>query len=233
VIAVVSSTIFPGDAPVYAESRSVFNPQERLEQTRHTIDSLKAIGFTDIYLADNSGGNWASGTEDRLKPAKVYRFAHYQFRNRGISELYMLLEVLDALPAGTPILKISGRYALKKNISDQLGQADVAAKWNERDSAISTRCYMVRDTRLYRRFLEDTMNEVYGYAARVHGPRSFLRILKNSMFPGADKDIYFDPSMSIEGGAARALLTKGYVVGRLTDLALEGEIATSRDRIRE
>lgn len=218
---------------MYAPSRSVFRPEERLEQTRRTVDSLAANGFADIYIADNSGDNWVAGTEDRLSPAKVYRFSHYQFRNRGISEIYMLLEVLEALPADTPILKISGRYTLKKNIADQLGQADVAAKWYENDKGISTRCYMVRDKQLYRKFLEDTLNEVYGHAARVVGPRSLVRIVTNSLFPGADNEAYFDPTWSIEDASARALLRKPYVLCRLPELSLEGEIATSRDRIRE
>jgi hypothetical protein len=233
VIALVSSTIFPGDAPVYAESRSVFSPEERLAQTRRTIESLQASGFSNIYLADNSGVNWVDGTEDRLQPARVFRFSQHQFHNRGISELYLLLAMLGALPDDRPILKISGRYALKNNIVAQLSNADVAAKWSADNRTISTRCYVVRDRRLYRRFLEDTLNELYGHAARIVGPRSLLRILKHSLQPAADDSAYFDPSTSIEGAAAAALRNKNYAVVRLAELGLEGEIATSRDRIRE
>lgn len=232
-IAVVSSTIFPGTTPVYAASRSVFTPDERLEQTRQTVDSLLAIGIAQIHIVDNSGHNWMAGVEDRLKPALVSRFTHYQFRNRGIAEIYMLLEVLDALPANTAILKISGRYALKKNITDQLGQAEVAAKWDAGDKGISTRCYMVRNKDVYRKFLEDTLDEVYGHTARISGLRSLMRIVKNSVFPSGDTSAYFDPAVSIEGAAARALVRKKYAIGRLADLGLQGEIATSRDPIRE
>jgi hypothetical protein len=233
VIALVSSTIFPGHAPVYATSRSVFSPRERLEQTCHTVDTLTANGFADIHVADNSGANWVAGTEERLSPARVHRFTHYQFQNRGIAELYLLLEVLDALPADTPILKISGRYALTKNITNELGHADIAAKWAEDNTSISTRCYMVRNTRLYRRFLEDTLSEVYAYSSRIVGPRSLMRILKHSLRPDSDDSLYFDPTISIEGAAARVLRRGKYAVGHLTELGLEGEIATSRDRIRE
>lgn len=232
-IALVSSTIFPGDAPVYAASRSLFSPEERLVQTRRTIESLQAHGFSDIYLADNSGTNWMAGTEDRLAPARVFNFSHHQFQNRGISELYLLLEMLDALPDDRPILKVSGRYALKNNVAHELGSADVAAKWMTDNRTISTRCYMVKNRRLYRRFLEDTLNELYGHAARIVGPRSLIRILKNSLSPATDASAYFDPTTSIEGAAAAALSRQHYSVVRLTDLGLEGEIATSRDRICE
>ena len=87
-IALVSSTIFPGDATVYAAHRSLFSPEERLSQTRHTIETLQANGFSDIYLADNSGPNWVDGTDEQLAPARVFHFSHYQFQNRGISELF-------------------------------------------------------------------------------------------------------------------------------------------------
>jgi hypothetical protein len=233
-IAVISSTIFPGDAPTNGgASRSVYTADERLHQTCLTVSSLRAIGLTEIHLADNSGNNWVEGTERRLGPATVHRFAHYQFHNKGIAELYLLLEMLDRLPADSPILKISGRYALRRNITDQLGNADVAAKWYGGNRTISTRCYMVQNTRVYRSFLEDTLNEVYGDAARFRGPRSLMRIVRNSIFASADANPYFDPPVSIECAAARALLRKKYTINRMTDLALEGEIAITGDEIRE
>jgi hypothetical protein len=92
---------------------------------------------------------------------------------------------------------------------------------------------MVRNTRLYRRFLEDTLSEVYAYSSRIVGPRSLMRILKHSLRPDSDDSLYFDPTISIEGAAARVLGRGKYAVGHLTELGLEGEIATSRDRIRE
>ena len=115
----------------------------------------------------------------------------------------------------------------------QLGNADIAAKWSADNRTISTRCYAVRNRQLYRQFLEDTLNELYGHAARIVGPRSLVRILKNSVKPAADQSAYFDPSISIEGAAAAALSRRNYAVVRLTELGLVGEIATSRDRINE
>jgi hypothetical protein len=92
---------------------------------------------------------------------------------------------------------------------------------------------MVRDKRVYQRFLEDTLDEVYACTTRIGGPRSLMRILRNSMGNCSDESPYFDPPVSIERAAARALKRKKYALSRLTELALEGYIATSRELIRE
>lgn len=233
-IAVVSSTLFPGDGPAYGERRSAVAPEERVRQTQASVASLVRAGYPTIFLADNSTGAWPPGTEASLSPARVFRIQGvHEFRNKGLSELFMLLQLLKELPADVALLKLSGRYTLAANISDRLAGADVAARWDPVEGGISTRCYLVRDTSVFHRFLECTLNEVFGYPARIRGPRSFWRIVRNSLRPDADATRYFDPPESIEQAAGRALQRGTFQVRRLDVLGVEGVLGGSGERFRE
>lgn len=233
-IAVVSSTLFPGQAPLYGSDRSVYSHAERLDQTRGTVQSLVEAGLRDVYVADNSPAAPDARVIESLAPASVHHFRdQYQFHNKGISELFLLLLLVESLPGDQPILKVSGRYRLLGGVELSLDGADVAAKWDERNRGISTRCYLVRNRDVYRRFLEDTLSEVYGQAARIRGPRSLLRIVKNSLAATNDHTRYFDPNDSIEQASARALRRPSYRVRRLPALGITGEVAISRDVILE
>src|SRR2546430_2627591 len=98
-LALVSSTIFPGETPLYwGGPRNCISSSERLEQTKRTIASLQTAGIAPIILADNSGRNWVSGTEKALAPAQVHVFDQHQFQNKGISEIYTLLDTLNLIP---------------------------------------------------------------------------------------------------------------------------------------
>jgi hypothetical protein len=199
--------------------------EERLEQTVETLASLARAGIEEIYLADNSGENWVAGTEDALKPARVYVYDQHQFQNKGISEIYLLLSVLRHLPERTPILKISGRYHLSDGLKFGLDESDVAAKFISdagTQTWMSTRCYMVKDREVYERFLKDTLRDLYGYAARIVGPGSLLRILRNSLFPARDDAPYHDPVQPIEVAAARALKKAKYKVKKVETLGIQG-----------
>lgn len=226
VIAVISSTIFPSDAPIYWGSpRRVIPTQERLEGTQKTIASLLAAKVDEIYLADNSGENWVAGTEEQLSPARVYVYHQHQFQNKGISELYLLLSIMEHLPAATPILKMSGRYYLKNGLGFGLDDKDVAANfvpYARTQLWMSTRCYLVKDKEVYERFLKDTLRALYGYQARIVGPGSLLRILRNSIFPERDDSTYDDPLLPIEIAAARVLQRAGYSVKEVAVLGIEG-----------
>ncbi|HVV54562.1 MAG TPA: hypothetical protein VHC47_04530, partial [Mucilaginibacter sp.] len=110
-IAVVSSTIKPPVKPGKSVSRYSF--EDRLEQTRLTLTRLKEHGFTDIFLADNSPGLDQRELESLLKGfqnMKAYHISQYQFENKGINELLMLLYLTEVIPADQEIFKISGRY---------------------------------------------------------------------------------------------------------------------------
>jgi hypothetical protein len=209
----------------WGSPRTVIPFDERLEQTRRTIDSLLGAGVEEIYLADNSGANWVAGTEKQLAPARVSVYDHYQFQNKGISEIYLLLSALEELPPGVPILKISGRYRLSDGLAFTLDDADVAAKlipYGRSQLWMSTRCYVVRDTETFGRFLKATLRDLYGYPARIVGPGSLLRILRNSLFPARDESPYDDPLQPIEVAAARVLKSGAYRLKKIEALGIEG-----------
>lgn len=231
-IAIISSTIYPPDKPIYDVTRSRFSPEERLQQTLETIRSLLAAGLDNIFLADNSGDEWVKGTEEYLKPAKVFVYKQHQYRNKGISELWLLISLLGNIPAATPILKISGRYILASTVYPDLGGAELAVKL-EGDrrikNSMSTRCYLVKDKDVYEAFLKRTLCAVYGYWGRVVGPRSFIRIMKNSIMPKQDHFPYDDPSISIEIAAAHVLKKYNYEVKYLSTLGIRGELGAVKN----
>lgn len=209
----------------WGSPRRVIPVEERLDQTRRTISSLVSAGIGEIFLADNSGENWTGGTERLLEPARVHLYHQFQFQNKGISEIYLLLSILEQVPPQTPILKISGRYYLTDGLGFGLDGADVAAKlipYAGRQLWMSTRCYMVKDSETYARFLRATLRDLYGYQARIVGPGSLLRIVRNSLFPARDDSPYDDPLQPIEVAAARVLERPGYRVKRVETLGIEG-----------
>jgi hypothetical protein len=230
-IAVISSTIYPPASPMYDGKRSVISPDERLSQTQDTVKSLVNLGFSDIYICDNSGDNWVTGTEEELTPAKVHIFNAHQYNNKGISELYLLLKILNYIPSNQPILKISGRYTLSKNILNELGDSDLGVKiYNHpRNSSMSTRCYCVKNKDIYSVFLHRVLNEVYGYSSRIVGPRSLKRIIHNSIFPTRDSYRYDDPTHSIESASAWVLRNFNYKTAKFDVLGVEGFIAGRLD----
>ena len=236
-IAVISSTIYPPSLPGYDGQRTWSCPEKRLEQTQKTVESLVTLGISEIYLADNSGENWVLNTEILLNPAKVYVFNQYQYKNKGISEIYLLLKLLQYISSSTPILKISGRYTLNKNIFNDLGDADVVARVYKAKffkSFMSTRCYLVKNKDVYTSFLEKTLCEVYAYPSRIVGPRSFIRILHNSLFPSKDDYPYDDPQGAIESAAARVLQIFNYKLNNLETLGVEGlSRGSSKDVVNE
>ena len=227
-IAVISSTIYPPSLPTYDGQRTCISPEERIEQTQKTIESLVNLGISEIYLADNSGKNWFLKSNELLKPAKVHVFNQYQYKNKGISELYLLMNILDYIPSNKPILKISGRYTLNQNIVNNIGDAEVAGRLYRHsllNSSMSTRCYLVKNKDIFAIFLKRTLREVYAYPSRIVGARSFVRILHNSLFPSKDNYPYDDPAGSIEGAAARVLHIFNYKFNNIESLGIQGIVA--------
>ncbi len=238
-IGVISSTIFPSDEPMYWGSpRTILPSSARLEQTQGTIVSLLEAGISEINLVDNSGGQWIPGTENDLQPARVQICDQYQFQNKGISEILMLLSVLPQISNDKPILKISGRYLLKGPVDMNTGNAELAVKLyrpSARDKTeMSTRCYWVKNREVFEDFLISILRELYSSRAKITGFGSALRLIRNSVFPGNDKYPYHDPVDGIEKAAARVLETRRFKVRYLDSLRIEG-ISGDRDQrlIRE
>lgn len=229
-IAVVSSTVSPSTLPSHDGARTTLRPEVRLEQTRGTVDSLLAMGIREIVIADNSPGTWLLERAVTLAPARVVSFRQPPVRNKGIGELWLLLGCLDELPEDQQILKISGRYrvGLKTDLALRNGD-DVAAKIFGGNSSeeISTRCYLVRNRDVAARLWGRTLDEMYAERSRIVGPRSLLRIVRNSLNPGADGFPYSDPNtISVEQATLVAIRRLGLRLRNVGNLDVEGTLGS-------
>jgi hypothetical protein len=224
-IAIVSSTISPSALPSHDGARTTLTPEVRLEQTQGTIASLVALGAREIFLADNSAGDWLRDRTAALAPARILSFSQAPIRNKGIGEMWLLLGALEALPENEPILKISGRYRVGRDTGLQLRDGDdVAGKVyaQGRIRSLSTRCYLMRDRAVAARLWERTLDEMYAEHARIHGPRSLLRILKSSFQPGRDHFHHGDPDTAVEIATYRAIRHLPLRLHEIGHLAVDG-----------
>ena len=223
-IAVVSSTIYPPEAPPGGRLACVA-PEERLEQTRRTVESLAELGFSEIYLADNSAERWRGPGEEYFAPAHLLRFDTPQFENIGIAEAHLLLRALREVPADRPILKLSGRYLLRRRPDESLGAADIQARLYQHGAwlEMSTRCYAVRSRALHERFLRQVLREIYSAPTRAVGPRSLLRLVRGALAPGRVDYPYEDPPSSLERAAGSVLRRRAWNVRAVTELFVEGQ----------
>lgn len=232
-IAIVTSCIHPKEMPTI--TRSFFSVEEREQQTIHTLNRLKEVGFKQIILVDNSidydFSNLGPATED----VQIIHLKQYQFLNKSINEVLILLSIMDQIPDNTPIFKISGRYFPSVNFKVELNDGvDFKVKGFEFDSkraVITTRGYYVRNKALYEDFLLYCLNEIYSYPYRIVGLGSLTKFIKEFLKPSLKKM----PNVSIEFAAARTL-KKGYFKYELVDtLNIEGQIAglESKELIRE
>jgi hypothetical protein len=227
-IAVVSSTIFPSPLPGHDGARTNIDVTARLEQTVQSIQSLVALGFSEIHLADNSHAPLDAEVIKRLSPARVHWFGHYPYRNKGVAEAFLLLAVLPRLPVGQPLMKLSGRYCASRNLCRELDGASLAGLFTSsrsgRNGSLSTRAYAVCDRAFFETFLHGTLNELYASAWRVVGPRSFLELVRRHLRPRHDEHPYSDPFGGLEIAAARWLDRHRIPVRRLDQIGVTGTI---------
>jgi hypothetical protein len=85
-----------------------------MKQTIQSIKSLKSVGYEKIFILDNSGSRWCYERSIFPNDVKMKIFNHYQFKNKRISEIYMILSFIKEIPKKTPIVKLSGRYKVSK-----------------------------------------------------------------------------------------------------------------------
>ncbi len=232
-IAIVTSCVHPKQMPNL--TRSFFSLEERERQTIHTLQRLKEVGFTKIILADNSFEYDFSRLGPIIDEVQVVHLKQYQFTNKGINEILILLSILEHIPSETKIFKISGRYFPSENfVMDMEETLDFKVKGFEFDTkraVITTRGYFVRNKEIYEEFLLYCLNEIYSYPYRVVGFGSLIRFIKEFFNPSLKKV----PNVSVEFAAARAL-KNGHFKYKLTDqLHIEGQIAglESKELIKE
>lgn len=219
-IAIISSTIFPSPATATTQYRSIIPPLDRLKQTKRTIESLQKLNFSDIYLFDNSGFYWVDGHEKELFPAKIIKINSLQYTNKGLSELIMLVQGMQVLPENTPILKISGRYELSRQLDlEKLTGFDFAGKLY--DDSISTRSYYFKDKNVMEKVLMYALNNMYYYKHRVTGFRSLRKVIKNA-FCFNENENYYESSISIERGMYNAIKNLALKIYLMPNINIRG-----------
>lgn len=221
-IAVITSCIHPKQSE---NIRSFVPLTERIEQTLYSIERLKAIGFKQIILVDNSYEIDFSRIKLAHKDIKIIHVQQYQFTNKGVNELLMLLTILDQIPNDTPIFKISGRYfpneAFNFEFNNEFDFKIRPYNFLERRGTISTRGYFVKNKEIYEDFLLKTLNEVFIYQSRFVGWGSSKIQFKNIFSPIFSKKL----NTSIEFAAARVLKNSNYKLELIDTIGIEGQIA--------
>lgn len=203
-IVVITSTIFPEAIAAKNAYQNTITGEQRLKQTINTIASLKKLGLNKIHLFDNSYNPLDEETIKRLSPAIVSTFNMFQFENKGLTELYLLIAGLKNIPTNIPILKISGRYELEKITELNLNDYEFIGKYCKKSATISTRNYYFKNKCIYEKVLLYALNYIYAYQYRIVGPRSSLKIIRNAIKPNLDQK-YYAPTISIERGMGEAI----------------------------
>ncbi|MEM6821189.1 MAG: hypothetical protein AAF558_04450 [Verrucomicrobiota bacterium] len=236
-IALLSSTLSPPDTPLYGGNRKSLSDQERLVQTQESIDSLRKLGFSEIFIADNSPKQLPSETITALSTAKLLSIPQYPFHNKGLNEAYLLLSALPFLPNALPLIKLSARYSVNRNLINELSSYDLAAKIetpSRGPALMSTRYYAVKNKDVLERLLSEALRLAYRLPFQVVGPRSLLQQITRILFPKKDTYPYHDPTYSLEHVCALALESSGISIKQCNTLGVQGTVAgETRNRISE
>ena len=220
-IAVVTSTVKPEII-----GRSFYSFQERLNQTRQTLIKLQKFGFNTIYVIDNSISLDQSSLDQLFIDFPTVKFFHimqYQFHNKGVNELLMLLYLTRYIPGNEHIFKLSGRYYpnqsfIKPNFTDF---AVKTYHYNNRNGTISTRGYWIKDVNIMQNFLLKCLNEVFAYPERIVGIRSLYKKLKSSILYKSTPPL----NISIEFASANVLKKEKYHLTFMNNIGIEGLVA--------
>lgn len=224
-IAIVTSCIHPIQKD--GLPKSSVSVADREMQTIKSLTELRKFGFKKIILIDNSISTYdyakiRCSISDHLQ---IISFRQYQFKNKGINELLMLLAVLEEIPDDESIFKISGRYYPVTGFSTAFNLShDFKIRtynYHHKIGSISTRAYFVKNKIIYKAFLLKVLNELFIYPHRIVGIRSFFSKISAILKPD------FNPKLniSIEFAGARILKKDGYKVELVERMGIEGIIA--------
>lgn len=230
----ISSTIFP-QANEPGLVRSVYSPDERLLQTKQSVEALINLGYANIILCDNSGSRYQAQLENEFPQITVRAFDHFQFDNKGISECYLLLQGISCIDNDEPVIKLSGRYKMNQRLDVDLSDHDIAAKISRHSDRIGafqstmvTRCYVARNKTVLYAFLTETLEQIYAYPSRVYGLGSLLRLLRNQ-FGWRNDFSYLHSNLSVEAAGMLAIRQLRLRLKELDTLHLQGLAATFDD----
>lgn len=229
----ISSTIVPREGRDNSIVKSVHSSEERILQTRRTIESLQTLGYDNIYLFDNSGREYQETLESAFRNIHLKLFDHYQYDNKGISETFLMLEGIRYVPDNCPIIKLSGRYQIARRLELDTNNYDLAAKIYQHrgrlfrnTETMATRCYVLRNKAIYQSYLIGLLQEMYAYSSRIVGFGSLKRFLTNQFFSENNVYSFFDPSLSVEAASIRVIRNLNLKLCRLDAIGLNGLAGT-------
>lgn len=113
----ITSVVYPCNTALnYSDTRSAFNVNERIEQTKSSIQSVRQKcpnahvilvdgGEHDPALQDLVDEYFYVGNEEEIKKAVVSQY-------KGLGEAYLILRVVDEIKKYDYCFKLSGRYYL-------------------------------------------------------------------------------------------------------------------------
>ena len=222
-VVLITSTIKP-------VNRSFFDYETRLKQTMQTLASLHQKA-ENIFIVDNSPNIDQAELERILSAYPLVKKIHvkqFQFNNKGINEILMLLTLCDQLPASTPVFKISGRYTysnpiLEFDMSNDFDFIGRGYDFNSKYATVSTRAYYVKNVSILRTLLLDTLTNIFTYPEKVVGVKSLFNVINKALF---NKD-YIKVNTSVEFAMVLAIKSNKLKIKLLDNLGIEGYIAGS------
>lgn len=151
----ITSTInFPNTPLSYSQTRSIYTPEERIDQLIDTVNSVRRfVPFAYIIILESSCLNFAQQNKIKKKTDLLYSFCNDRRAqkltsgpHKGAGELYMLYSALkNGIADGFDfVFKLSGRYCLNNKFRLEKFLCDrYVFKICNREKNFSTRLYSV------------------------------------------------------------------------------------------
>lgn len=222
-IALITSTLRPSN-----NTHTFFDENERYSQSIETIKKLATMGFSEMFMFDNSATKIDAERlmQDSGHNLHFFQTSQYTFRNKGLNEALLILNSLNQLPADLPIFKISARYYPNTDFNSQkfinsnvdfMGRGYDFAK---KTGLFSTRGYFVRNKEVLEKILVLAIEDMLAYGKGIYGLKSAIYQMKSiiSLQPGSPFQI------SIEHAFARIIKTQ-FSYQLFERIGIEGFIA--------
>jgi len=243
IIAVITSTLVPNAINWYGMSSEIvqISSEDRYLQTLKSIHSLLKRGFIKIYLLDNSVKSIPFEWIDNIKSLGVIFLSmpatNTKTKNKGLTEIELLLHFCKLVRYETPILKLSGRYVLNSNKLLESDSVDIVGRLfdRRRPPEFSTKAYIVRNTLVLERILQKSEILVHTLIYRCWTPFLFLRLIKfikETLF-SKQINLFFDPPISIEEAFVHAIKELKLESEFIGELGISGVIASERVVVNE
>lgn len=240
---VITSCLLPNSDCFYGLSSELtqISSENRYLQTIETIRSLVEQRCHTIYLLDNSVKplpvEWICAIENMgvvfwSFPAKI------NTKNKGISEIELLLNFCKLVKCKSPVLKISGRYTLNSDELLTMNSTTLIGRVFHRRrgfSEFTTKAYIVNNTQILESILNKSAKLTHTLIYRFWTPFLFLRLLtfiKDIVFK-RQRGLFLDPPISIEEAFYHAILELKIDHRFVDNLGISGIAASEAMRVYE